>query len=165
MDDRSFAIYLRDHLAGAEAASQIVRRLRRHPDQASIGGSMERLGPQFEEERAVLRSVIRRISPDEQAGVTKQALGIAGGLLAWARQMALPGRTPSLVEDLEALAVGVWGKRLLWGALARAAARDERLIDIEVERLVKTAEAQEVELLRLRDEALSTFDEEARTDS
>ena len=26
---------------------------------------------------------------------------------------------PSLLEDLEALAVGVWGKRLLWGALGR----------------------------------------------
>lgn len=166
MDDRSFSIYLRDHLAGAEAATQIVRRLRRYPDDASIGESMARLALQVDEERAVLRSVIERISPEEQAaGLTKQAIGMAGGLLAWARQMALPGRTPSLVEDLEALAVGVWGKRLLWGALARAAAHDERLIDIEIERLVEMAEAQEVELLRLRDDALSSFDEQARSDS
>ncbi|MGZ8631729.1 MAG: hypothetical protein ACXWZF_12310 [Actinomycetota bacterium] len=64
---------------------------------------------------------------------------------------------PSLLEDLEALAVGVWGKRLLWGATARKAAEDRRLVDIEIERLVEMAEAQEIELLRLRDAELDTL--------
>ena len=71
-------------------------------------------------------------------------LGLAAGLATTARRVVMPEPVPSLLEDLESLAVGVWGKRLLWGALARRAMEDSRLADIEVEVLVEQAEAQEL---------------------
>lgn len=42
----------------------------------------------------------------------------------------------------------------MWGALARRAMEDTSLADIEIERLVEQAEAQELEILRLRDDEL-----------
>jgi hypothetical protein len=155
MDDRTFAAYLEDHLVGAGAGLTVARRLRRAHLGDEIGAAMLRLEVQIEEEQRTLRTAIDRLGGTASGpGLLGQVLGLAAGVAATARRVVLPEPVPSLLEDLEALAVGVWGKRLLWGALARRAMEDSRLADIEIERLVEQAEAQELELLRLRDDEL-----------
>jgi hypothetical protein len=116
---------------------------------------MLRLEVQIEEEQQALRTAIDRLGgTDSGPGLVGQVLGLAAGAATAARRLLIPERVPSLLEDLESLAVGIWGKRLLWGALARRAMEDTRLADIEIERLVEQAEAQELEILRLRDDEL-----------
>jgi hypothetical protein len=155
MDDRAFAAYLEDHLAGSGAGLTIVRRLRRQHPGDEIGTAMLRLEVEIEEERLALRTAIDRLGGSHAGpGVIGLVLGLAGGVAAAARRALIHEPVPSLLEDLESLAVGVWGKRLLWGALARKAMENQRLADIEVERLAEQAEAQELEILRLRDEEL-----------
>ena len=116
---------------------------------------MLRLEVQIEDEQRALRTAISRLGGMASGpGLLGQVMGLAAGLATAARRVVIPEPVPSLLEDLESLAVGVWGKRLLWGALARRAMEDARLADIEIEVLVEQAEAQEFEILRLRDDEL-----------
>jgi hypothetical protein len=84
----------------------------------------------------------------------KRVAGIALSLVAWGRDLLPSGARPTLAEELEVLAMGVWGKRLLWGALARVAESDPRFEDLDLEALTARAEDHERELLRLREDAL-----------
>ena len=155
MDDRTFAAYLEDHLVGSGAGLSVARRLRRAHLGNELGAAMLRLEVQIEDEQRVLRTAIGRLGGTVSGpGLVGQVLGLAAGLATTARRVVLPEPVPSLLKDLESLAVGVWGKRLLWGALARRAMEDPRLADIEIEQLVEQAEAQEFEILRLRDDEL-----------
>jgi hypothetical protein len=155
MDDRAFAAYLEDHLAGSGVGLTVARRLRRAHLGDEIGSAMLRLEIQIEDEQRALRTAIARLGGSESGpGLVGQVMGLAAGLAMTARRVVMPEPVPTLLEDLETLAVGVWGKRLLWGALARRAMEDTRLADIEIEVLVEQAEAQELEILRLRDDEL-----------
>ena len=155
MDDRTFAAYLEDHLVGSGVGLTVARRLRRAHPGDEIGAAMLRLEVQIEDEQRALRTAISRLGGTASGpGLLGQVMGLAAGLATAARRVVIPEPVPSLLEDLESLAVGVWGKRLLWGALARRAMEDARLADIEVEVLVEQAEAQEFEILRLRDDEL-----------
>jgi hypothetical protein len=83
-----------------------------------------------------------------------RSVGSVGGMLTWLRDAAPIGSAPTLLEDLEVLAIGVWGKRLLWGTLARATTHDPRLAVLDADRLACQAEAEERELLRLRSDEI-----------
>ena len=148
--------YLEDHVAGSEAGSRIVGSLMRQHPYTDLGDVMIRFELQFDEEREVLRTAIHRLGGGSAPSITAQVFGVAGSMVAVARRIVVAEPAPSPFEQLESLAVGVWGKRLMWGALARMASDDPRLADIEFERLIEMAESQEIDLLRLRDEELAT---------
>jgi hypothetical protein len=154
VDAPEFVAYLEDHLAGSEAGLSIARRLRRRHAGSEVGASMEDLIDDIGSDQQVLRETIAVLRGSVAApSVLSRAVGAATSVAAWVRR-SLPQRVPSLLEDLEALAIGVWGKRLLWGALARQATVDPRLEGFPFEVLAARAEEQERLLLRLRDEAL-----------
>jgi len=157
MDGSRFVSYLQEHLAASEAGSKMVSSLRRSKDYDNLGEVMTRFEQQFGEEQQVLRTAIDRLGGGSAPSITAQVFGLAGSIVAVARRIvcAEPARSP--LEELESLAVGVWAKRLLWGAIARKASEDPRLADIEIDRLIDMAESQEIELLRLRDAELATL--------
>jgi hypothetical protein len=154
MDERALATYLNDHLAGSTAGLWTATRLIGEHRNDDIGHYLLTFRDQVIEDREVLRSAIRRLPADES--IVKRTAGALAAALVWTRNVLPLRGTPSLLEDLESLAIGVWGKRLLWGSLARVSAEDDRFADVDVERLAKRAEEQERELLRLRDEAIRT---------
>ncbi len=82
-------------------------------------------------------------------------MGIAAGVAAKVKD-AVPGGAPSDLEGLEALAVGVWGKRLLWGTLHTIAAFHDGFRALPLDDLSEKAEDQERELVRLRQRAIAT---------
>ena len=140
---------------GSEVGLTVARRLRRAHLGNELGSAMLRLEVQIEDEQRALRTAIARLGGSSKGpGIVGLVFGLAAGLATTARRVVVPEPVPTLLEDLETLAVGVWGKRLLWGALARRAMEDSRLADIEIEVLVEQAEAQELEILRLRDDEL-----------
>jgi hypothetical protein len=110
---RAVATYLREHLAGADTAIQIVHDL----TEACRGGPeralFESLYEQFREDRGVVEGILAELgytsrSVKRLAGrATGSALGIVAG--------GAPGDL-SLFRTLEALAIGVQGKRCLWRA-------------------------------------------------
>ena len=147
MDDDVLAHYLNDHLAGAEVGLRTAERLAEHFD-----GEDERflrgMCTAIEEERDLLRGLLEKLDASEN--VLKRGVGAVGGILGSVRDAIPIGDAPTTLEDLELLAIGVWGKRLLWGTLARVGARDERFADIAVDWLAARAETQERTLLRIR---------------
>jgi hypothetical protein len=110
----ALAAYLREHLSGSDAALQVVTRLRRTHAGTEGGRLFAALSEEFSEEREAVRELLATLgvsaeSPKRMAGQ------VAGGLLTLAAGGA-PGEL-SLFRTLEALAVGVQGKRCMWRAL------------------------------------------------
>jgi hypothetical protein len=151
VDDARLRTYLNDHLAGASAAVWTLVQLAADHSGDELGPPLADLRDEVSMDRDTLRDLIGRLPAGESPW--KRALGAAGAVVMWGRNV-LPVSRPSPAEELEALAVGVWGKRLLWGTMTRVAQRDTRFADLEIEDLTERAEAQEKELLRLRDQFL-----------
>jgi hypothetical protein len=157
MEASRFVAYLQEHLAGSEAGSRIVKSLKRQHPHDDLRDVMTRFERQFDEEQEVLRTVIHRLGGGSGPSIVAQMFGLAGSMVAVAQRVVVGDPAPSLLEQLESLAVGVWGKRLMWGAIARKASEDPRLADLEIDRLIEMAESQEFDLLRLRDAELATL--------
>ena len=152
MDEQRFARYLNDHLGGSEAALKITERLVEQHGEDEIGTYMRILRAEIEEGRAAIRTALELL--DEGESLLTRSVGVVGGMLMWLRDAAPIGNAPTLLEDLEALAIGVWGKRLLWGTVARATLYDPRFSVLDADRLADQAEAEERELLRLRSDEI-----------
>jgi hypothetical protein len=152
IDTDMFRRYLQGHLAGAAVGHAIATRLANEHRGTPLGDAMETLVQQIEDERATVDSALKRLpwKPD----LLRRAGQMVGAAVARAGSLPLVPET-SLLEDLEALAVGIWGKRLLWGALRRADLPEGNFSDLPLDRLSEAAEQQEVEVLRLREDLLA----------
>ena len=151
MDQTQLRRYIDDHLAGSETALAIATRLeRRHPGTA-VEAAMRRLGDDIRRERAIVSAVAEFV--DAPMDPVRRAAGLVGALGRMAASLPFVPE-PSLLEDLEALAVGVWGKRLLWGALARVQETEDSFGGVDLDELSVRAEEQERVLLALRQEAI-----------
>ena len=111
---QSLVAYLRDHLGGAVAAIHVVRRLAGTHEGTADGRLFRQLAEEFEQDRATVRALLAQLgasarSPKRVAGRASAALlGFAAG--------GRPGQL-SLLRTLEALAIGIQGKRCMWRAL------------------------------------------------
>jgi hypothetical protein len=132
-------------------ALAIATRLARTHQGTDTGAAMTGLADSIRSEQQVVRAAIERLP--SHADLIRRAFGVIGAAGRLAGSLPLVPE-PSLVEDLEALAVGVWGKRLLWGALARVAESEGGFDGVDLDALAAKAEDQEREILRLRQDAL-----------
>jgi hypothetical protein len=111
---QSLVAYLRDRLGGADAAIHVVRRLAATHVGTADGRLFRQLAEEFEQDRATVRALLAQLgastrSPKRVAGRGSAALlGFAAG--------GTPGQL-SLLRTLEALAIGIQGKRCMWRAL------------------------------------------------
>jgi hypothetical protein len=129
MGGDSLATYLRDHLAGATAAIDLLELLRDQHAGEPLGEFAAEMLADVEADRAALAAVAQRVGGEP--GVLKDAtawIGVAGGL--------------GTFEALEALALGVLGKLALWRALVLVAPSDPRLAGVDFGWLATRAETQ-----------------------
>jgi hypothetical protein len=151
MDHTQLRRYLEDHVSGADVGLRIASRLEHDHPGTEVAVVMARMTGDIRAERAVVVGALDRL--DAPADPVRRAMGLVGSLGRLAASLPfVPG--PSLLEDLEALAVGVWGKRLLWGALGRVQESEGGFDGIDLDALASAAEEQEKELLALRQEAI-----------
>jgi hypothetical protein len=110
---RAFATYLRDHLAGADTAIQMVQGLSGTYREAPEGALFESLYEQFCEDRGVVEAILAELGYS-----SRSATRLAGQATGSALRTVAGGPTGglSLFRTLEALAIGVQGKRCLWRA-------------------------------------------------
>jgi hypothetical protein len=109
-----FVAYLREHLAGARVATAIVEQLRETHPGTSVGALAARLFDEFQDEQNVLTSLLA------DCGASPRTFRHAAGDVAGAAVKDAAGGSPGdpgLFRTLEALAIGVQGKRCLWRAL------------------------------------------------
>jgi hypothetical protein len=147
-DGRLLGIYLNDHLAGATVGLELARRARRNNSGSDFGRFLEGLERELEEDKRALEQVIEQLG--FRASAAKQAVAIVAeraGRLKLNGQIT--GYSPlSRVLELEGLTIGVAGKRSLWRNLRDGVAVGDRLVGIDLDRLLERAESQ---LERLED--------------
>jgi hypothetical protein len=110
----ALAAYLREHLTGADAAIQVVERLRLTHAGSQEGRLFASLFDEFREERAVIRLLLEQVE-GAPLPVKRPAAAASGA----APVSAADGERGdlSLFRTLEGLAIGVQSKRCLWRAL------------------------------------------------
>jgi len=136
------AIYLNDHLAGSTGGLELARRALGANRGTSFEAPLERLATEIAEDREALLDVMDRLGARRDH--VKQW---AGWLAEKAGRLKPNGRllgySPlSRVLELEVLALGIEGKRMLWRALGEVAAGDPRLDGVDLAALVRRAEGQ-----------------------
>ncbi len=151
MADEYLAIYLNDHLAGSVVAVELLQHLERAYSGQAVQRFAAELRADIEADRLELQKLMRSLSVAESrarqatAWVAEKMTMIKLRLDDWARGDF------RLFEALEALSLGIEGKRALWVALADAARSAPALRQLDYAGLADRATQQRgrVETLRL----------------
>jgi hypothetical protein len=111
---QALATYLREHLSGADAALTVVARLEAAFEGRRDGALFASLHQQLLEDRAVVTTLLQELGVSALS-IKRLAGHMAGN--AGARMTSGTRGDLSLFRAIEALAIGVQGKRCLWRAL------------------------------------------------
>jgi hypothetical protein len=147
MANSNLAIYLNDHLAGATGALELLAHLEEAHAGTPVGDTLTQLHAEIEVDRQELEQLMDRLQI--AVSVPRKVSGWLGEKLAYIKlQLDDKSNGPMrLLEGLEALALGIQGKRGLWRALAAVS----ELHGVDYDQLTQRAEDQHrrVEVLRL----------------
>lgn len=150
--DNLLATYLNDHFAGATGGLALFQRAAAGQDSAPL----RRLSQEVADDRESLRRVLQAL------GVRVVRTKVAGGWLAEKAMRLKPNgallrRTPlDDVVELEALTLGVRGKKACWAALRALAESEPRLDAAQLDELLSRAERQHEALQGLHLAAVRT---------
>ena len=152
-DDRLLTVYLNDHLAAATGGVELFRRAA----SSHAGAAAEELGrlhDEAEQDRASLRSLMRRLGVGENRPLA--ALGWLGEKAGRLKPNGYVVRLSPLADviELEGLRAGLHGKLCLWQGLRAATVHDDRVDVKELESLISRAEDQQARLYRLHIQAV-----------
>ena len=149
MADEHIATYLNDHLAGSEAALELLEFIKAEQAGTSMEQFVAELRADIVADRQELEVLMVRLSVSQSR--TRKATAWLGEKVAEIKMHLddLAGGPLRMLEALEALALGIHGKWSLWQALAAAAEATPALGVLDYKRLSGRADEQ-----RLRVEAL-----------
>ena len=121
MSTKNLTAYLRDHAAGAAGALDLVGHLITISAGSPDAKFFEHLRTQIEEDRATLDGLLSRLRATEST--VFNAMSRAGEKIARVKLMLAGsgGEELGRLEALDALSLGIEGKRALWLALAAVA--------------------------------------------
>jgi hypothetical protein len=153
MSDDHIAIYLNDHLAGSVAALELLEQLLEDYSNTPLERFFEELRTDITADRQELESLMERLNVTESR-TRKASAWLAGKFAELKLRLDDPaGGELRLFESLEALSLGIEGKRSLWLALAVAAEDAPSLQLLDYEHLVRRAEEQRARVETKRLEA------------
>ncbi len=135
MSTHSLRTYLRNHLAGARAALRVLKDLRR----IHAGDEIGELASELHHEVSADRAVLRRIG--KHVGVRRSLMKDAAGWITAQLSSRVSDKAEGLdtFQKLEALSLGIEGKKMLWKTLSDAARIDRRLAGFDYEDLIQRA--------------------------
>jgi len=151
LHEDALGTYLREHIAASYAAEDLAGRLIDRSEDPQASEFLRRFVEEIREERTYLVELLEPMEDDR--GMIRKGIDVATEIAGKAERfvnLALPAEA----AELEALAIGIWGKRLLWGTLKKLAEIDERFSVVPTDVLSDRAERQETEMLRLRQDAI-----------
>jgi hypothetical protein len=133
--------YLNDHLSGANGGCELARHI-----SSVAGGALNDLVADIEADRDTLAGLAESLGVRRQG--VKQVLGAFAEKLAQARlsRSVVGSEGLAVLLEMEALSMGIRGKRDLWEALAEAASTEPRLAGYDFGALVARAEDQQARL-------------------
>lgn len=151
MAEHHLATYLMDHMAGSEVALELLEHLERAQAGSPVARFAADLRADIGADRRELETLMERLQV-----TASRSRNVAAWLSEKMTELKLRMDDPSggplrQLEILEALSLGIEGKRLLWRALRTAAESAPRLRGTDYERLELRAEEQRsrVEVVRL----------------
>lgn len=151
MAGEHIATYLNDHLAGAAGALELLEHLETAYAGTQAGRLAAELRVDVEADRQTLESLMDRLQV-ARSRARKAAAWLGDKVAELKLRLDDPtGGSLRLFESLEALSLGIEGKRSLWRALATAAEEAPDLQVADYEGLIRRAEDQRsrVETARL----------------
>ena len=142
MADDHIATYLNDHLAGSVVAIELMENLEAAYEGKAIARFIAQLRSEVEADRKELEDLMSRLKVSESR--TRKA---SAWLTEKFTELKLRRDDPArgdlrLFESLEALSLGIEGKRSLWLALSAAADVSPALRIVDYPRLIQRAEEQ-----------------------
>jgi hypothetical protein len=136
----NLAIYLNDHLAGANLAIDLLNTLSEEHNGEPLGEFVSTLRSEVGQDRDVLKGLIERMN--ESPPLTKEAASWLVAKLSEAKlRPSIAGKLGTF-QALEMLSLGTLGKRALWRALPIIAEKETRLGGVDFEKLSSRAEQQ-----------------------
>ena len=150
MNTDQLGTYLNDHLAGSEAGLQLVARLADDYPDTEFAVVLRSLHAEIEEDQLQLGRLLERVS--DGGSTIKQAAGWVAERLTRIKLGLTTAEPLALFEALEALSLGILGKRALWRGLSVIAADSLDVGDMNLAELERRAldQWERVEALRLQ---------------
>jgi hypothetical protein len=151
MVDRHLATYLNDHLAGAVAAIELLTHIEAAHAGTATGHCFAALRADVEADRQELEALMGRLHIPVSRSRAAMAFLVEKATQLKLRLDDSAEGALRLLEVSEAVALGIEGKRALWGALAATAEAAPALQVADYARLAQRAEEQRqrVETVRL----------------
>jgi hypothetical protein len=142
MADEHIATYLNDHLAGSVVAIELMENLESVYAETPIADFIAKLRVDVESDRRELESLMNNLEISESRPRKASAWLTEKFTELKLRFDDSSSGDLRLFESLEALSLGIEGKRSLWLALAAAAQVSSRLRIADYDRLRQRAEEQ-----------------------
>src|SRR3954470_21561891 len=142
MTDRFLRIYMNDQLAAGVLWREVARRAQRNNAGTEAAEALERVARAIAEDVATFAEMMDRLGL--RRSPIKPAAAIAAERVGRLKLNGrLRGYSPlSRFVELDFLAMGIDGKRLLWTTLRDLAHLGDRLADVEFDGLIARAEQQ-----------------------
>ena len=143
---RLLGIYLNDQLALGVAGRELARRAASENPGSELGAFLERLAREVTEDVEVLEAVMQRLGIPLSR--MKRPLALVAERVGRLKPNGqLRGYSPlSRFVELETLALGLDGKKLLWANMRDVARVGDRLVDVDFDGLIERATRQREEL-------------------
>ncbi|HWC28332.1 MAG TPA: hypothetical protein VG474_17205 [Solirubrobacteraceae bacterium] len=142
MDNRLLGIYLNDQLAAGVLWRETARRAQRNNDGSELGDALARVATAIAQDVATFEQIMDRLGVRRNRVKTVIAAAAERG-----GRLKLNGRLGSYSPlsrfvELEFLAYGIEGKKVLWQNLRDCARLGERFPDVDFDALIVRAQAQ-----------------------
>lgn len=166
MNSDNLSVYLNDHLAGSMAGLEILESLCGLLENSEFAAEIEALRAEVEQDREELEQLIERLGY-KQSAVRKASGWLAEKAMTLKLLVDDPRSGPlRIYESLEALSLGVEGKRCLWEAMIAVAGDDPRINLTQIRDLHDRARDQRHRVERMRlSTAQSAFRQETADES
>lgn len=143
---RFLRIYMNDQLALGILWREVARRAQRRNEGTDVGAALARVADGIAEDVKTFETIMRRLglSPNRVKTTSAVAAERVGRLKLNGR---MRGYSPlSRFAELDFLAMGIDGKRLLWSNLRDLSGLGARLPDVDFDELIARAERQRAEI-------------------
>jgi hypothetical protein len=139
MSDQLLSIYLNDQLAAGVLWRELARRSAANNAGTEAGAAIERVAAGIAQDVETFRQIMRRLGVRESK--IKPRLAVVGERLG---RLKLNGRLASYSPlsrfvELDVLAMGIEGKKILWENLRDGAALAKRVADVDFDALIERA--------------------------
>jgi hypothetical protein len=150
MSDEYLATYLNDHLAGSVVALELLDHLKSTHADNPLSDFFEQLRADITADRDELERLMEALQIS-QSRTRKASAWVAEKMTELKLGLDDTKRGPLfLFESLEALSLGIEGKRSLWLALMAAAEKSPALRIMDYEKLKQRAEEQRARVEKVR---------------